>query len=167
MVSQIDKDSLRRFPVGHPDFPKTQMPARDATATGKIKRSNKFPNCSYFTNWVSKDDKISWPVDVLESGRFKAEIYYCCRESDVGMTIQLALGDIGISKKITIANDPPLVGAAEDRSVRGESLVKDFKPVELGVIELAKGQGELELRTAELPGKQSIEFRLLMLTRVE
>ncbi|MEM7457614.1 MAG: arylsulfatase [Planctomycetota bacterium] len=36
------------FPVGHSDFAFTQLPARDAQVTGAIRRSNRFPNCSYF-----------------------------------------------------------------------------------------------------------------------
>ena len=38
----------RPFVIGHPDVSWTQIPARDAVPTGEIKRSNKFPNCSYF-----------------------------------------------------------------------------------------------------------------------
>ena len=37
----------------------TQIPARDGTAHGNIKRSNMWPNCSYFTNWTSLDDSIN------------------------------------------------------------------------------------------------------------
>jgi arylsulfatase A-like enzyme len=167
VLSELDRSEIRRFPVGHPGLAKTQLPARDATATGKIKRSNRFPNCSYFTNWVDATDTISWPVDVIKGGKFKVELYYCCAESDLGTRIELSFGEQRIGRKITVANDPPLVGAEQDRSVRGESLVKDFQPVELGVIELPKGDGELTLHATEIPGNQSIEFRLLMLTRVE
>ena len=166
VVSKLDL-ALRRFPIGQPGFPKTQMPARDATATGKIKRSNRFPNCSYFLNWVDSKDKISWPVDVVEGGRFNVELYYCCSQQNVGTTIELSLGKNRVSKKITVVNDPPEIGAAEDRSTRSESYVKNFKPVEMGVIDLPKGTGNLELRATEIPGDASIEFRLLMLTRVE
>ena len=166
VLSELDR-APRRFTVGHPGLAKTQMPARDATATGKIKRSNRFPNCSYFMNWVDSRDTISWPVEVVKGGKFKVDVYYCLAESNLGTTIELSLGEQRIAKKITLANDPPLVGAAQDRAIRGESLVKDFKPVEMGVIELLEGEGELTLRAVEIAGQESIEFRLLMLTRVE
>jgi arylsulfatase A-like enzyme len=166
VLAELDR-SLRPFPVGHRGLAKTQLPARDATASGQIQRSNKFPNCSYFTNWIDTNDKISWPIDVVEGGKFQVEVYYGCAASDLGTTVELSFGDQSVSKKITVANDPPLIGAEQDRSVRGESLVKDFKPVKMGVIDLPPGKGELVLRAIEIPGKQSIEFRLLMLTRVE
>lgn len=166
VLSELDR-SQRRFPVGHPSMDRTQLPARDAKATGEIKRSNKYPNCSYFTHWVNEEDEISWPVEIVDAGRFKATLYYGCANSNLAPTIELSLGDQKISKAILEANDPPLVGAAADRSVRGESLVKDFKPFDLGKIEFPAGPGTLTLRSLEIPGEQSIEFRLLMLTRID
>ena len=52
----------------------TQIPARDGTAHGNIKRSNMWPNCSYFTNWTSLDDSITWQVDVAAPGNFKVKV---------------------------------------------------------------------------------------------
>jgi hypothetical protein len=54
-----------------------------------------------------------------------------------------------------------------DRSPRTESYVKAFKPMNLGVIELKKGKGTLTLQALNIPGSQALEFRLLMLTRVD
>src|SRR5690606_18861290 len=67
VLAELETDD-RPFPVGHPDFRYTQLPARDATVAGGIQRSNRFPNCSYFTNWTSTDDAISWDVEVLADG---------------------------------------------------------------------------------------------------
>lgn len=47
----------RPFPVGHPEFRYTQLPARDGIAHGNIERSNRFPNDSFFTNWSSTADR--------------------------------------------------------------------------------------------------------------
>jgi hypothetical protein len=41
--------------------------------------------------------------------------------------------------------------------------VKDFKPLELGVIELPAGKGALTLRALEIPGKQVMEVRAIHL----
>ena len=46
-----------------------------------------------------------------------------------------------------------------------ESYVKDFKPLQLGTIDLPQGKGTLTLRALDNPGGQVMEFRLLMLTR--
>ena len=167
VVAELDPNEIRVFPLGHPAMKKTQLPARDGVVTGKLKRSNKFPNCSYFTNWIDKNDAIVWPVEVVEGGKFKVELYYCCAPKDLGTTMELSMGESKVSVKIDKANESPLIGADQDRSFRNESLVKNFVPVEMGEIELAKGKGDLVLKATEIPGDESIEFRLLMFTRVE
>ena len=66
-----------------------------------------------------------------------------------------------------MANDPPLVGEESDRSPRrSESFMKDFIPLDLGVMRLKKGKTPLVLSALEIPGRQSIEMRLIMLNRI-
>ena len=157
----------RPFTIGHPDFAFTQLPARDAIATGDIRRSGKAPNCSFYTNWISEQDTISWNADVQIEGDYQAEVYYTCAEDDLGTVLELSCGESAISKEVTVANNPPLVGAEADRSPRrSESLVKEFVPLNLGVIRLKKGKRPLVLSALEIPGKQSIEMRLIMLNRI-
>ncbi len=157
----------RPFTIGHPDFAFTQLPARDAIATGDIRRSGRAPNCSYYTNWINEKDTISWNADVQIEGEYQAQVYYTCSEDDLGTVLKLSCGESAITKEVTVANDPPLVGAESDRSPRrSESLVKDFVPLNLGVIRLKKGKRPLVLSALEIPGKQSIEMRLIMLNRI-
>jgi len=57
------------------------------------------------------------------------------------------------------------VGAEFDRVPRrGESYVKDFQPLALGIFRLDKGRGKLNLRALKVPGRQVMEVRLVMLT---
>ena len=160
-------DDQRPFVIGHPDYKYTQIPARDGIAHGSIKRSNRFPNCSYFSNWTKLSDKITWQAEVPADGTFDVQLYYACPAADVGATVELAFNDALITAKVAVPNDPPLVGAQQDRSPRTESYVKDFKPMSLGRLKLKKGAGELTLRATDIPHSQVMEFRLLMLTRVE
>ncbi len=157
----------RPFTVGHPDAVLTQLPARDGDPHGNIQRSAKAPNCSYFTNWTSTDDKITWPIEVLEAGRYAAELHYACDLSDVGAELQLTLAKSSLLAKVMEPHSPPARGNEHDRVPRQtESLVKDFKPLQLGVIQLDKGPGELTLKATKLTGKHGPEVRLLLLRRV-
>ncbi len=156
----------RPFLIGHTDYDFTQLPARDGKAHGNIKRSNRFPNCSFFTNWTGLDDKITWDAEVAAAGRDEVEVYYTCPKADVGSTIELSINGSRLRGRVTTAHDPPLRGAEHDRVARGESYVKDFKPLKLGTIELEKGRGELTLRAMEIPGSQVMDFRLMMFTEV-
>jgi len=165
VLAGYDKDD-RPFLVGHPDYKYTQIPARDGKAHGNIKRSNRFPNCSFFTNWTSPDDKITWDVEVRASGTYEVDIHYTCPQADVGSTIELSFRHSRLRGQITGAHDPPLRGAEHDRVARKESYVKDFKSMKLGTIRLEKGKGELTLKALKMPGSQVMDFRLMMLTRV-
>ncbi len=162
-----ERDQPKRpFIIGHSGFHLFQLPARDAEATGAIKRSNRFPNCSYFTSWTRVEDVITWDAVCMAGGRYKAEVYYSCPADDVGAVVQLSFNGETVERKLTESNDPALKGAAHDRVKRMESYVKEFTPFSLGTITLKKGRGTLTLRALENAKGQVMEFRLLMLTRL-
>lgn len=166
LLPRLGQDK-RPFLIGHRDYKYTQIPARDGKPHGNIKRSNRFPNCSFFTNWTGLDDKITWQAEVGASGTYEVEIHYSCPDNDIGSTIQLSFNDSQLTGKITSAHDPTLRGSEHDRVERRESYVKDFKSLKLGTIELKRGKGTLQLRALEIPGKQVMDFRLIMFTRIE
>ncbi len=157
----IDKEA-RLFPIGHPDFVYTHLPARDGRAHGNIERSNRYPNDSFFTNWISVRDSITWDVEVLSEGDYEVDLYYTCAAKNTDATIELSLGGSKILKKITEAHDPPLRGMENDRDPRIESYVKDFRPIMLGAMTLKKGNGPLSLKATEIPGKGVVDVRLLV-----
>lgn len=157
----------RPFPVGHPGFRYTQLPARDGIPHGNIERSNRYPNDSFFTNWSNTADSISWNVEVLEKGYYNVKLYYTCPEVDLGSKIQLSFGSDSVTAVISEAHDPPLRGMEHDRVERIESYVKDFKPMDMGVMPLESGQGPLTLKALEVPGSQVMDFRLLKFKRID
>ena len=156
----------RPFTLGHPDYVYTQIPARDGVAHGNIERSNRHPNDTFFTNWKSTKDSISWDVEVLADGEFEVELYYTAKEKDLGSQFELSLGESSLKATITKAHDPPLVGAERDRDPRIESYTKDFIPMDLGKISLKKGRGNLVLKALKIPGKEVMDMRLLLFKRV-
>jgi hypothetical protein len=159
------KHDDRPFPVGYPQFPVTQLPARDGVPHGNVKRSAGAPNCSYFTNWTAAGDSMTWDVEVAAAGRYEAAVYYTCPKADIGSTIELSLGDSRLQAAVCEAHDPPLRGMEHDRVPRrGESYVKDFTPLRLGTVELKRGRGLLTLRALSVPGKQVMDVRLVLLT---
>jgi hypothetical protein len=156
----------RPFTVGYKPF--TPLPARDGVPHGNVRRSDTAPNCSYFTNWKSPEDRITWEVEVGKPGKYEAVVYYACPAADVGSTVELSLGEARIRAKINHAHDPPLYGAEHDRVTRprGESFMKDFKPLTLGTFELPAGRGQLALQAQEVKGQQVMEVRYVVLNRL-
>lgn len=165
VVPGYDKDE-RPFVIAHPDSDNTQIPARDGKAQGGIKRSNKFPNSSFFSNWTSTDDSITWDAEVLADGTYEVEIYYTCPEGDEGSEIELSFNDSRMETTVEKAHASELVGAAEDRVKRAESYEQNWTSMQAGEIELAAGKGTLTLKAKKIAGKTVMDFRLMMLRRV-
>lgn len=164
VLVELKKDD-RPFPVGYPEFPVTVLPARDGVPHGNVRRSAPAPNCSYFTNWTSPDDRITWNIEVATAGRYQAVIHYTCPAADIGSTVELTAGGGQVAGQVRDAFDPPLVAAKHDRVPRkGESDMKEFKELTLGVMTLAKGQSMLTLRAPRVAGKQVMEVRSVVLT---
>ena len=160
-------DDQRPFLIGHQKYPYTQIPARDGTAHGNIKRSNRFPNCSYFTNWTSANDKVTWQATVAASGKYKVEVHYACPAKDIGSTIELSFNSSKVVGQIAEAHDPPILGGEHDRVKRAESYVREFRSLDLGVLDLKEGEGTLTLKALKMPKSQVMDFRLIFLTRID
>ncbi len=168
LATTLPKKKLDRpYLIGHPDFAFTPFPARDGIAHGQIERSNRWPNDSFFSNWKSEKDSITWDVEVLTDGTFEVELFYTMTEENRGVTIELFHNKKKLVKKINKPFDPPLVGAENDRYPREESYVKEFNSLILGELELKKGRGALVLKAIEIPGNQAIDFRLLNFKRLK
>ncbi len=156
----------RPIPVGYAVFPRTWLPARDAEPSGPtIKRSSSAPNCSYFVEWKSLEDRITWNLEVATTGEYEAEILYTCPEGDEGSEIKLSCGDGELTGRVGPAWDPPLY-TNQDTLPRppAESKMKEFRPLKLGTISLTKGQAPLVLQAIKMPGKSVMDFRALTLT---
>ncbi len=167
-VAQWRKSTLpglrsdRPFTVGY--VKDTRLPARDGVPHGNVRRSAGAPNCSFFTNWKTTKDSMTWDIKVAKSGKNQAILYYTCEPKNTGCSVMLSFKDGKVQKKVTNAHNPPLRGKEHDRSSRGsESYVKDFLPLSLGTIELAKGRGLLTLQAAEVKGEGVVDVRRVRL----
>jgi arylsulfatase A-like enzyme len=155
----------RPYPVGFAEFPRTPLPARDGLPHGGIKRSAAAPNCSYFVNWTSLDDKMTWDIDVNTTGDYGVEILYTCPVTDAGSTIELEFNGRKLSGPVTPGWNPPLY-TNQDTIARppGESKMKEFRALALGTLRLEKGRGLLTLRAQKIPGQSVMDVRQINLT---
>ncbi len=167
VLAEMTPEDSRPFPIGA-GHRLTWLPARDGRPHGGVRRSARAPNCSYFTNWRSTDDRITWDVEVMKAGRYRPVLYYTCAPQSVGCRIELSLGDVSAQVTVRKAHDPPLVGAEADRASRGgESLVKDFRPLKMPEMELSQGRTTLTLRAVQIPGPSAIDVRWVLMERIE
>ncbi|PZX51259.1 arylsulfatase A-like enzyme [Algoriphagus ratkowskyi] len=167
VLSELDRNREEIFPVGYKESKYTLLPARDGLPHGNIKRSSRHPNSSFFTNWTATTDSVTWGTDILTAGKYKATIYYTCKESAVGSALLLKHRGNELKAIISKAHDSGFVGIEYDRVVRDESYEKDFIPMELGVIQLEKGRHPLTMMASQIKGQDFIDLRLLVLERLE
>ena len=169
LLADFPKKDTRPFIIGHPRETYSKLPARDARISGPIERSNRYPNCSYFTNWKSPEAEISWNVEVEESGLFEAFIYYTCDKRNIGSTFELRTDRDAENLVFTLdqVNDQPMLGADLDRVLREESYVKGFAPCSVGMISLSKGAATLSLQAKTIRNEEAMNFWMLVLKRVK
>jgi arylsulfatase A-like enzyme len=155
----------RAFSVGYAEFPWSPLPARDGVPHGGVKRSGSAPNSSYFVNWKTTEDRITWDIDVHTAGIYDVTIDYTCRVPDAGATIELSFKTAQLTGQVTPGWDPPLY-TNQDTLPRpaGESQMKDFRPLVLGTVQLEKGRGPLTLRALQIPGASVMDVRRVNLT---
>lgn len=164
------QDGQRPFPVGHRSGTVTQLPIRDATSTGNIERSARPPNSSYFTNWVSPDDRIHWQVQVEEAATYRAELLYTCAAENAGTIIRLeGIGDqeTAMVEQAAPTHESQLIGVDQDRDPRREGYEKNWGRLDLGEINLTGEMSELRLTAPKIKGDQAIDVRLLLLRRLD
>ncbi|MBL9200922.1 MAG: arylsulfatase [Opitutaceae bacterium] len=156
----------RPYTVGYPEFPAAFLPARDGVAHGPaVKRSSNAPNSSYFVNWTSLDDRITWDIAVATTGTYDVVIDYTTPLADAGSAIELTFKSAKLTGKVAPGWDPPLY-TNQDTLPRppAESTMKPFKPLALGTVRLEKGRGLLTLRATQMPGKSVMDVRQVTLT---
>lgn len=154
----------RPYPVGFAKFPMTPLPARDGVPHGGVKRSANAPNCSYFVNWTRPDDSMTWDIEVQTTGNYDVVIQYTCPEADAGSTIELSFNGSKLQSKVSPAWNPPLMDDQDRVPRRGESYMKEFRPLNAGTMRLEKGRGALTLRALQVPGAQVMDVRKVTLT---
>jgi hypothetical protein len=154
----------RPYPVGYPQFPRTNLPARDGVAHGGVQRSSKSPNSSYFTGWKSGEGFITWDIEVHTTGDYDVAMLYTCPAADVGSTIELSFRGAKLAGKVAPAWDPPFYRPYTIPRPAPEVLPKEFRTLQLGTLHLEKGRGPLILRALEIPGASVMELRQVVLT---
>ncbi len=124
----------RPITLGHPKERQTQLPARDADPHGGITRSNRFPNCTYMTQWTAApEDRITWDVEVIQGGTFEVVMYYACPQGERWVGDRIELWRSEASRQPSRSPMRFRSSAAEhDRVKRQEGYVKDWRPDEIG-----------------------------------
>ena len=166
VLSELPKEDKRPLIIGHPDLKLTQLPVSEGLGHGNMKRSNQFPNDSHLTNWLTKEDFISWEVALEKEGNFKIDVYYSCSKDNIGTELSVSFGENSVKNMVKKENNVPLIGMEHDAVPRDESYIKDFISLNLGTIHLKPGKGTLKLMSQNLLKANDLDIKLVTLRRI-
>jgi arylsulfatase A-like enzyme len=166
VLEAVPRPAEERFPVGAAGAPLTELPARDGLPHGGVARGSPAPNASFFKNWTTVEDSITWTIDVLTPGRYEATLWYTCPAADAGATVRLSCGPASTEATITPAWDPPPRKILDRVPRRAEGIDKEFRLLSLGLIDLTTGPATLELRATKIPGQSVADVRRLVLVPI-
>jgi len=161
VLGELAEKDERPFPI---QGEITHLPARDGVGHGNIKRSNRWPNCSFYQDWKSSKDSITWEVEVSEDAWYEVSLYYALVEEGIGAHLKLTWDQTGTELVLNEAHESPLEGAAYDRYPRGESLVRTWAEKRFSPLFLSQGKGRISLNL--IAGTVGPDVRLLVLRKV-
>ena len=139
------------------------LPARDSYFSGGIKRSNRYPNDSFLTNW-SEIDSIFWPIQVMNDGLYNLRIFINSDKESINSDIIVSSNNSNAKGKVEKVFISKLRGMENDRVPRIESYLKDFQVINLDPIYLTKQSNYLSIkRGSNSLGK--LDFKRIVLMR--
>lgn len=145
--------SFRQPPiqVGRPDENPVLLDLnyRD-TASEKLKVSNRHFNRNVIDNWTEAGELVSWPIEVVRSGRYIVTLSYGCEERDAGSKLQVRVGASQLEYTT--------------RKTPGRSVYQTF---DTGTLDLAAGSAELEMRAVSILGRELFALHRVWLRRIE
>ena len=137
------------------------LPARDSYFSGGIKRSNRYPNDSFLTNW-NKSDSIYWPIQVMNDGLYSLRIFINADNESLNSELIVSTNNSNVEGKVNKVFISDLRGMENDRVPRIESYLKDFDAIDLKPIYLTKQSKYLSIKRGN-NSLGSLDFKRIIL----
>ena len=185
LMAEADAKSLEPLPipVGHPERPSVELQGHEAFLHGasgveadngvfrqpggdgiRYHGDNGWAN-DWVEQWTGPAAYPFWRIDVAEAGDFEVTVRYALHPADVGVRLKAVAG--GASAEATV--DAGLISAnhdSPDRFPRSETYTRDWLTRRLGVVSLPAGESRLELRAADIPGREAPQVKGVILRRL-
>ena len=171
--ADVTKDGFDPIPthLGHPERPEVVLPGHEAflhPAPGEgisyMGRSG-WAN-DWVTNWTRTDAYPSWPVEIVQPGRYDVTLMIACAEEDLGARFRVEIDGQYLEGVVTVARDPPYT-FSPDRVLRGEVYEKEWAPLNLGALDLQPGPAQLAIKALAMPSTRMMDVKAVHVRRVE
>ena len=171
--------STNTIPVGYSDYPKTVLPAHEANLfpSFEFRKDRRHTGIAYHSLhgwahdwidfWTQTSAFPSWNIDVVSAGRYELKIKYALKPEDKGTRLTLE-----IQNQQRTVDDIPVFEHSQfqnhDRVARiAEAPETDWGVLDVGVFDLQAGQSEIKVSAIEIPGRETIELKGIIINKVE
>ena len=133
---------------------------------------NGFANC-WIHEWTDPAAYPEWKLDVLEAGEYEIELEYTCHRNDVGVEMEVSIGDQTNSVVIPKAYDPPLDEKPDHVFSYNYQTKAGWAKITTGRMKLPAGSQTAQVKIKHFARKgierpaQGIDLRVVRLKRVE
>ena len=160
------------LPIGHPETEVVALQAEDSKLHGglKFRRKQGWAHDSVL-NWGSSDDRVTWNIDVLQSGRYEIALLIGCGAADVGNRVRIDAGGRSIEAEIRKVHDPmPARQRAHDlEAIWTSGPVPTMTWISLAFepLRLEKGPARLVVRGMDFSTESCFELKEARVRRVK
>ncbi|MEA1952466.1 MAG: arylsulfatase, partial [Planctomycetota bacterium] len=160
------------IPLAKSHRPWIEIPGNEALLVPAIGKGIRYHGPRGFANdwiagWTDTTAYPSWPLKVVDPGRYKITLLYCCKAENIGAKLRVQIGKTHLDATVTKAHDPAIMPSNElaDPKIHYDS--KPWAKLSMGQVEVTPDATQLTVRTLEMPGRESIELKAVRLEFVE
>lgn len=166
----VARGGLRRFPipVGYAEENPVTLHAPQAFFRGSL-RFFAGPGYAHdwLTGWSDTASQVWFEIDVVRAGRYELALRYGCAEEDAGATIRVTVGPARLEAQVPAAPAPRIPLPHRDQAGLQRYVNRQWATLPLGTVTLPAGQTTLRIEAVSCPGKQVLDFKGVVLHRVE
>ncbi|MBI1900012.1 MAG: sulfatase-like hydrolase/transferase [Planctomycetia bacterium] len=165
----VARTGRRRFPlpVGHAEENPVTLFAPQAYFSGLRFAAGPGYAHDYLTGWTDAKSKLWFEIDVSQAGQYEVELRYGCPAADAGSQIRVAAGDAAIETKVTAAEAPAIARAHREAEGHKRYVNREWGTLKTGRLRLAAGPDRLTIEALSMPGKQVMDFKEIVLRKVD
>lgn len=169
-VEDTRKPGLKRLPlsVGYREENPVTLNAPQAHIQGDLQFDHG-PGFAHdwISNWSDKDAEVAFDLDVAREGVYEVSVQYATEKPRPDFRMHFTSGSVRTSPKLPAQEAPIIPLPHRDQRSRERYVNRDWKARFLARLHLSKGPKRFQLTLGDLPDGQSVDFKALVLKRLE
>ena len=160
--TDISSEGLQRFPlpIGHSQNNPVELHAPQAFYDKPLHFANGpgFAN-DWLTGWTTKDAKVWFEIEVLNSGKYDIELAIGCPKHEAGSQIQISVGDQTLSAVVPECDAIEIPLPHRDERGKTRYRNRNWSTLNVGTLSLPKGPATLTIQPLNIAGNEVMDLK--------